>query len=193
MEEKDIKKSEFTPLLHRAQSGDKAAEAEFLNLIHSELHRLAGSHLRRERRGHTLQPTALVNEAYMSLKNLRNPQWNNRSHFLAMASRAMRNILIDYARKRNAHKGPGPHNHLDIPPGLASPEIRLDDVLQIDAALQKLEMLSTRQATVVQMRFFGGMTEQEIATELGVNEKTVMRAWAAGRAFLQGVLTAPMP
>ena len=189
MEEKPVKKPEITPLIHRAQEGDRQAEDEFLALLHSELRRLAGSHLRKERRDHTLQPTALVNEAYMRLRSSRHPHWNDRYHFLAMASRAMRHILIDYARKRNAAKGRGPHNHVDLPPELTSQDMRLDDVLAIDAALQQLEALSQRQAAVIEMRFFGGLSEEEIAGALGIASRTVKRDWTSGRAFLQGVLS----
>jgi RNA polymerase sigma factor (TIGR02999 family) len=165
-------------------TGDKAAEAELMPHVYSELKRLAASYLRRERPGHTLQATALVHEAYMKLAGQQNLNWQNRSHFFAMAAQVMRRILTDHARLHGAAKR-----------GAGRPKLNIDDVAVVGAApcdqIDDLDEALTRLAAlakVVEMRFFGGMTEEEIAGILQLSSRTIKRDWIIARAWLFGEL-----
>ena len=178
----------ITQLLHRAVAGDPAAEADLLQALYGELHRLARRHMRHERRQVTMQPTALVNEAYVRLLRGADAAWADRVHFFAAASTAMRRILVDHARRRAAVKrGDGvvveelQEHAMQV---AHSPET----VLAIDAALAGLAETAPRQARIVELRFFAGLTEEEIAGLLDISTRTVKREWTRAKAFLYGQL-----
>jgi RNA polymerase sigma factor (TIGR02999 family) len=184
-------RGDVTELLARFRRGDRSAEGLLLPLIVDELHRIAARHMRRERRDHSLQPTALVNEAYLRLINQRAKSWQNRAHFFAFAAGLMREILIDHARRRRAAKrGEGkPHVSLDDPlvqppaqPGLSSDQF--ENLIAIDETLTQLAQIDPRQARIVELRFFAGLNSREIAEALDVSERTVDREWAAAQAWM---------
>lgn len=178
-------RAHVTQLLHRWQQGDPLAGADLITTIQGELKRLAASRLRSERQDHTLQPTALVNEAWIRLSEIQ-ADWQNRNHFLAMAAVAMRRILVDHARRRDAIKrGTGGakvplDDIVDSLPG-PMPDERL---LALDLALGRLEQLDARQARVVELRYFAGLSIDETADVLDISAGTVKREWAAARAWL---------
>ncbi|HKD08406.1 MAG TPA: ECF-type sigma factor [Bryobacteraceae bacterium] len=171
-------------LLHLAARGDKDAEAQLLPRVYGELHRLALNCLSRERKDHTLQPTALVNEAYLRIMGDHLPQVNDRSHFLALAAQAMRRILVDYARRRSAGKrGNGcPMTPIDDHLSVADKDWEL--VSEIAGALDELARVHPRAAKVVELRYFAGLTQDEAAEALHVAPKTANRDWAFARAWL---------
>ena len=181
---------DVTLLLRQVKAGDSAAESRLLELVYPQLRKIARQYLRRERTGHTLQPTALVNEAYMQLVGQMDKDWQNRSHFYAVAAQSMRRILVDYARQRKAAKRDGNRQRVELTDALAIPGERLDEILAIDEALKRLAEFDPRRAKVVEMRFFGGMTEDEAAEVLGVAPRTVKRDWNAAKAWLHGELAA---
>lgn len=177
---------DVTALLRAWSAGDARAREQAIASVHAELRRLAGAQLRAERSGHTLQPTALVHEAYLRLVDQDRVDWQNRAQFFAVAARLMRRILVDHARRRRAAKrGSGAVLSLDtkaVPEASAQePSV---DVIALDEALQSLAARDERLATVVEMRFFAGMEIEEVATALGVSPATVKRDWTTARAFL---------
>lgn len=181
--------AEVTELLHRVASGDKTAEADLVPRIYEELRRIAQIYLRRERPGHTLQATALVHEAYLKLMQQQEIDWKDRSHFFAVAAQVMRRILVDYARQKGAAKRGG-----NAPRILLNEEIAVTDdqcalVTGIDEALNRLQRVNPRQASIVELRFFSGLSMEEIATVLGLASRTVKRDWMLARAWLYGELS----
>ncbi len=180
---------DLTELLRRAARGDKEAECALVPRIYRELHRLAVGYLRHERPGHTLQATALVNEVYLRLAGHSNIDWKDRAHFFAIAAKNMRRILVDYARQRGADKRGGGDIALPLDEGLTISAEQSSLVTEIDAALERLEQLSPRQAKVVELRFFTGLKEEEIAEIVGISARTVKRDWTLARAWLYGELS----
>ena len=175
-----------TVLLGRLTTGDPDTMARLMDLIYPELRELARTHLQREPPGHVLQPTALVNEAYLRLVGHHAHNWENRAHFFGAASRLMRRILVDFARAEHAQKRGAGEVPVPLEDSTASAEARsVVDVIALDDALDALERLSPRQARIVQLRYFGGMSMAEVAEALGVTERTVVRDWAAARAWLR--------
>jgi RNA polymerase sigma factor (TIGR02999 family) len=192
-----------TQLLGEWRKGNEGALAELTALLYQELRALAQRHLMRERPNHTIQRTALVNEAFVRLVNQQSVDWNNRAHFFALASSLMRRVLVDHARARLASKRGGgavvlsldeivaPRDEGDTShvAAIAEPEHldseTDDDITSIDAALQKLAALDPRQAQIVEMRYFGGLTIEETAQAAGVSEATVKREWTLARAWLR--------
>lgn len=177
-------KGEITLLLDRMAGGDRTAEEALMPRVYVELHRLAMTRLKSERPGHTLQATALVHEAYLRMCRSAEIKCQNRAHFFRVAARIMRRILVDYARQHGAAKrnrGVALHP-LDDVIAVASDQSSL--ALDVDELLQKLAALSPRQADVVEMRFYGGLTEEEIAQALGKSVRTIKRDWLMARAFL---------
>ena len=174
---------DVSQLLNHWAQGDEKALAALLPVIYSELRRAAHSQLKRERPDHTLQSTALVHEAYLRLIGNRPPELNGRSHFIAIASRLIRQILVDYAReRRSAKRDGGCRVELDHVEGLA---IAADaDLLSLDDALSDLSRIDARQAKIVEMKFFGGLSSPEVADALGLSRATVDRDWAIARAWL---------
>ena len=177
-----------TRLLRRSAAGDRAALDELLPLVYDELHALARRHIAREAEGHTLQPTALVNEAYLRLVDQRKAGWRSRSHFLGLAARAMRRILVDHARRRRAAKRGGGAHRISLdeavelePREWPAPGV---DLIALDAALEGLARLDERQGRIVELRFFGGLSVRETAGVLGISPATVKRDWSMARAWL---------
>ena len=177
---------QVTQLLDRWRSGDDEALDRLIPLVHEELKRVARHHMRSERAGHTLQPTALINEAYLRLIGLTNVAWDGRSHFFAVSAGIMRRILIDHARKRQAAKRGGNQAQVPIDESLSlfAPE-RSEELLALDDALTRLAKLDPRQTQVVELRYFAGLTVDETAAVLGISPKTVKRDWAVARAWLR--------
>ncbi len=177
---------EITRLLNSTAEGDAAAQAALLDAVYKELHRLASSYMRREhRRDHTLQPTALVNEAYLHLIGDNPVDWDSRAHFYSAAARTMRRILIDHARSHGAQKRSGGLHRVELEENLIAVDEQASELLELDAALERLAALDERQARVVELRFFGGLTVEETAKVAGISEKTVKRDWALARAWLE--------
>jgi RNA polymerase sigma factor (TIGR02999 family) len=177
---------EMTQLLAAWSDGDREALDKLLPLVERELHRLAHRYMSRERPGHTLQTTALVNEAYVRLVNRKGVHWQNRAHFFAIASRVMRRILLDDARCHGRTKRGGDALRIPVDAvAVATPE-EADriDVIAVDRALQELEQLDPKQARIVELRFFGGMTVEETAAVLGISPRTVKREWAVAKGWL---------
>jgi RNA polymerase sigma factor (TIGR02999 family) len=179
---------EITKLLAATKRGDAHAESDLMTLVYGELSRIAERHMRQERRDHTLQPTALVNEAYIRLMGRQAKEWNDRVHFFASASTVMRRILVDHARHRDAAKSPGGKQKVELRDGAAASRPRVEDLLALDEALARLGEWNTRQARLVEMIYFGGLTEEEAAGVLGISIRTVERDWRAARAWLQSQL-----
>ena len=182
---------EITKLLGELRTGNKDAESRLLQVVYPELRKIAGRYLKSERGGHTLQPTALVNEAYLQMAAQMDQDWQNRSHFYAVAAQLMRRILVDYARQRRAAKRDGGRRKVELTDALAITDDRLEDILSIDEALVRLAQFDERRCRVVELRFFGGMTEEEIADVLQVATRTVKRDWNVAKAWLHGELNAP--
>jgi RNA polymerase sigma-70 factor, ECF subfamily len=169
----------------------RSALDEDLPLVYDILKRIARSHLRRERTGHTLNTTALVHEAYLRLAGIGTVDWTDRSRYLGMASRAMRRVLIDYARSRSRLKRSSPPQPVGVAEGGLSAG-SVEELLALDAALDRLEALEPRQCRVVECRFFAGMTNEDTAEALAVSLATVKRDWTVARAFLNAELAAPV-
>lgn len=175
-----------TRLLVDWQHGDKDALDQLMPLVYHELHKLAASYLQKERRNHTLQPTALIHEAYLRMVEREMPEWQNRAHFFGLAARLMRQILVDHARTVKASKRGGERQRLSLDD--APPVFTHDDVaglLVLDEALRKLAALDERKARVVEMRAFGGMSVEDTALALGVSEPTVKRDMRLAQAWLR--------
>jgi len=173
-----------TRLLIDLQQGKDGASDQLVPLVYSELHDLAVHYMRSERGDHTLQPTALVHEAYMKLVDQRNASWQNRSHFFGIAAQAMRRILVDHARRKRATKREG-GERVTLDESVAEAPQRSVDLIALDDALNKLAALDPRQARVVELRFFGGLDIEQTAESLGISPATVKRDWTFARAFLQ--------
>jgi len=173
-----------TELLHAWHAGDLAARDRLVPLVYDDLHRLARGHLARERGGHTLQPTALIHEVYLRLMGHQDLDWQGRTHFFSLAATTMRRILVSHARKhRSAKRGRG-GVAVTLCEDHAIAEARDVDLLALDAALTKLETIDARQCRVVELRYFGGLTIEETAAELGVSPATVKLDWSLARAWL---------
>jgi len=178
--------NEITKLLHNWQGGDRAALDALVPVVYKELHRLAHCELRKERPDHTLQSAALVHEAYFRLLGQKPPQWESRTHFFAIAAQLMRQILVDYARRRRASKRGSGVCMLTLEDAVALPQ-RKDkdvDVIALDDALNTLAELDPRQSRVVELRFFAGLSLEETSEVMGIATATVQRDWTAARAWL---------
>lgn len=185
----------ITRLLQEWQSGDAQALERLIPLVYDELHALASRYLSRERRDHTLQTTALVNEAYMRLAGS-DSQWQNRAHFFGVAAKVMRRILVDHARRDRRAKRGGGAAHLvldDVDVPAASAPVAAIDAYALDQALTRLEALDPHQGRIVELRYFGGMTIEEAATVMGLSTATIKRDWAVARAWLFRELTGDAP
>ncbi len=171
-------------LLAQARSGDRAALDELMPVVYRELRRLARRHLLRQSPGHTLQTTDLVNEAYLKLANVERMDWKDRFHFLSVASRAMRFVLVDHARKRGYAKRGGNPVKVSLDNALIVSEQRGAELLAIDEALSRLAVLDARKSQIVELRYFGGLSIDEAAKVLDISPVTVSREWAKARAWL---------
>lgn len=174
-----------TQLLRDASAGDRDAEEQLLSALYQQLHTRASSMMRRENSNHTLQPTALVNEAYMRMIGANSTEWQNRTHFLAVSSMAMRRVLVDHARARQRGKRGGGVQTVSIDVGLQLTVEHDPDVLALEDVLEELAVLNPRQAQMICFRFFGGMTVAEVADQLGVSKRTVEAEWTMAKAWLR--------
>jgi len=176
-------------LLRAWGQGDLRARDDLASLVYRELRGRAGAHLQRERNDHTLQPTALVHEAYMRLVGQERVTWRNRAHFFAIASQMMRRILVDHARERRAAKRPGAHLKVLLDDRIGAAQPRECELMMVDEALVELTRIDPRQGQIVELRYFGGLSEQEVAVVLSISRATVTREWQTARAWLYRRLT----
>jgi len=178
-------KGEVTLLLERIAEGDRSAEEALMQQVYVELHRIATARLRTERAPHTLQPTALVHEAYMRLCGTGQIAFQDRAHFFRLAARLMRRILVDYARQRNTEKRGDGYGRIALDDAISVTSEQCSDALEVNELMDRLAELSPRQATVVELRYFGGLTDEEIASAIGKNVRTVRRDWVMARAWFR--------
>jgi RNA polymerase sigma factor (TIGR02999 family) len=182
---------DVSALLRAWTGGDQRALARLTPIVYHELHRLAHYYLKREQSGHSLQTTALVNEAYLRLVGYKRMQWQDRAHFIAAAAQAMRRILVDHARRRNPKRG-ADVEHVSLDAEAVLSVDRSDDFAALDDALNALAARAPRKAKVVELRFFGGLSVEETAEVLRVSPVTVMREWKSAKAWLYRELTGPV-
>jgi len=175
---------QVTRLLAELRGGNEGARSELIALVYDELHRIAARYMRNERPEHTLQATALVNEAYLQLSRQQHSNWQDRAHFFAVAATTMRSILIDYARARNADKRGGGQPRLSLEESLVFAEGRSGELLALDEALKKLAEFAPRESRVVELRYFGGLSVEETAEVLQVSPKTVKRDWRRAKDWM---------
>jgi len=184
MEQMSSSEEEVTALLRRWRDGDEAALNKLTPLVYDELHRLAHKYIRRERPGHTLQTTALVNEAYVRLVDQNSVDWQNRAHFFGVAAQVMRHILVDYARQQTAVKRGGGVGRFNLDEGLIVSKESAAELVALDEALKALSNLYPRRSKVVELRYFGGLNNKEASEILNVSETTIERDWRFARAWL---------
>ena len=175
---------DVTQLLSALTRGEEGAASKLIPMVYAELRRLAGSYMRRERTEHTLQATALVHEAYLKLVEQRSANWQNRAHFFAVAAQLMRRILVDHARGHLRQKRGGEEVHVSLDEAIVFAERQADEVIAVDDSLEHLAKIDPRQARVVELRFFGGLSVEEAADVLGISSKTVKREWRVAKAWL---------
>lgn len=175
---------DVTRLLQAWRAGDEGALDQLMPLVYNELHRLAQGYMAAEQSGHPLQTTALVHEVYLRLVDVKNVDWQNRVHFYALCARVMRRILIDFARTRNYQKRGGDFAHIQLEEAATVSAVVGSELLAVDEALKQLAAVDTRKSEVVELRFFGGLTVEEIAAALQVSPETVMRDWKLAKAWL---------
>ena len=175
---------DVTVLLNRINDGDSSAPEEILPLVYDELRKLAAGYLKNERPDHTLQPTALVHEAYLRLVDWETVSWQNRSHFFAVAAQVMRHILVDHARKKKAAMHGGNLQKIALDDAISFSKSKEIGLIDLDDALKDLAKLDDRQAKIVELRFFAGLTIEETAHALGVSTMTVSREWNFAKAWL---------
>ncbi len=186
----DNRTTQITDLLINPADSRSPAE-QLLPIVYDDLRALAEKYLRSEPAGHTLQPTALVHEAYLRLVDQTRVDWQGRTHFLAVGAQAMRRLLIDHARGHGRAKRGGDVQRVSLDEsawGVAGPSLDFEELLSVDQALEELRRVSERQATIVELRFFSGLKVQEIADHLGLSRRTVQSEWARARAWLEGRL-----
>jgi RNA polymerase sigma factor (TIGR02999 family) len=186
-------RQDVTQLLSRWRDGDPAALDALIPLVYSELRRMAARHLRRERPQHTLQPTALVHEAFVKLVDQRDVRWQNRAHFYGIAAQAIRRILVDHARGRAAEKRGGDLNRVPLDDDVKSSLDDRTDILDLDDALTRLGAFDPDQVRLVELRYFGGLTIEETAEVLGWSTGSVKREWTTAKAWLHRELTGLRP
>jgi len=174
----------MTELLIEWRNGDQSALERLTPLVYAELHRLASHYMRRQRPGHSFQTSDLLNETYLRLVDHKNMDWQNRAHFYAVAAQAMRRILVDHARSRDAFKRGGRANRVSLDRAFSVPLQADDQLIALDDALKALAEVDPRKSQIVEMRFFGGLTVEETAEVLNVSSITVMREWKRAKAWL---------
>lgn len=177
--------NEVTELLIKWSKGDKAALDELMPVIHSELRRLARRYMARERPGHTLQTTALINEAYLRLVDQQGVEWQDRAHFFAVAAQVMRHILVDHARKYQSEKRGAGAQKVPLDEVIVANQERAAELVTLDQALNDLATIDPRQSQIVELRFFGGLTVEETAEVMKIAPITVMREWRTAKAWLR--------
>jgi RNA polymerase sigma factor (TIGR02999 family) len=181
---------DVTILLAELTKGNEEAASRLIPLVYAELRRLAASYMRRERSDHTLQPTALVHEAYLKLIQQRSIDWQSRAHFFGIAAQVMRRILVDHARGHLREKRGGGERPVPMDEALVFAPEQSVELLKLDQALERLTKLDPRQGKIVELRFFGGLTVEQTADLLGISPKTVKRDWSMAKAWLHGELKA---
>ena len=179
---------DVTSLLNRLAGGDREAAAQLVPLVYEELHRLAARSLRREEPGRRLQTTELLHEAYIKLTAQHSAKWENRVQFFAVAAQAMRRILVDHARTQHRIRRGGRQQQVSLDAVMLVAPDRTDEVMAVNESLSRLEKLDSRQSRIVELRYFGGLTVDEVAEVLGVSSKTVTREWNTAKAWLYGDL-----
>jgi len=179
----------ITQLLAEVQGGDRSAESRLASLVYDELHRLADNYMHGERPGQTIQATILVHDAFLRLVDQEERSWQNRSQFFATAAVLMRRMLIDHARRRNAAKRGGPGLKLPLDEAMGVSDDHCEELIALDEALTRLSEWDPRLSRIVEMRFFAGLTEEEIGEALGISPRTVKRDWQVARAWLHGELS----
>ncbi len=184
-------REDVTLVLEQMRQGDMRAADKLLPLVYNEFRALARHYLAQERANHTLQPTALVHEAYMKLVDQTRVNWQGRSHFFAVAAQAMRRILVDHARSHQRDKRGGGRARVVLDEAVALSPQKDEDVLALDEALERLAAIDPRQAKIVELRFFGGLSVEEVSEALGVSKRTVEGDWAFARAWLSRELREP--
>lgn len=189
MTEPSSKTHQVTELLAAWSHGDREALDKLMPLVYDELRRLARQHMRRERAGHTLQTTALVNEAYMRLVDQRRAQWQNRAQFFGVAARLMRRILVDHARSRRRLKRGGDAHKVSLDEAAMVSQEQSTDLLALDEALKKLEAMNERMGRIVELRFFGGLSTEETAEVLNVSPSTIKKDWTFAKAFMHEAIS----
>ena len=190
MSQSEPQTHEITEILRQWSDGRQEAFDKLMPFVYDELHRQAARYMRRERREHTLQTSALINEAYLKLIDQKEVAWQSRTHFFAFAANAMRQILVDYARTKNRQKRGGDEVHVPLEEALviATTEKNID-LTELDEALTRLEKIDARQSRVVELRYFGGLSLEETAEALHISRATAAREWAMARAWLHRELT----
>jgi len=186
----DDRTGNVTEILRRLRAGDEDAAAQLVPLVYVELRQIAAAHLRREKSNHTLQPTALVHEVFLRLSGGQEVAWQNRAHFFAVAARIIRHILVDHARTSKSEKRGGAFRRVDLDEAFQYATEQDSDLVALDEALSQLAAFSPRQSQMVEMRFFGGLSEEEIAEVQGISLRTVKRDWRIARAWLHSQLSA---
>jgi RNA polymerase sigma-70 factor (ECF subfamily) len=180
-----------TELLEAWGQGDEAARDELMSVVYQELHRLAHNYMKRESPGHTLQTSALVNEAFLRLVDQKNVRWQNRAHFFGIAAQMMRRILVDYARGRRYAKRGGGIRDLSLEETLIVSQERNEEVVALDETLERLAEFDLRKSKIVEFRFFAGLSIEETAEVLDVSPGTVMRDWTLAKAWLRREMSSP--
>jgi RNA polymerase sigma-70 factor, ECF subfamily len=179
-----LSSQQVTDLLQAWSDGDETALERLMPLVYDELHRLAKGYMRRERSGHTLQTTALINEAYLRLIERSHTRWENRAHFFAISAQLMRQILVDFARSRRSRKRGGEEFQVSLGKALTVPVKRDADLVALDDALRALAAIDERKSRIVELRFFGGLSEEETAEALKISPATVKRDWKVAKVWL---------
>jgi len=180
---------DITVLLQRVAAGDGDATERLAEAVYAELRRIASRLMVHERRDHTLQPTVIADEAYLNLVELGGRSWQNRSHFFAVAAQAMRRLLVDYGRKRQTIKRGGAFHRIDFDIAATGSARPYEELLAVNEVLDRLGAIDARQARIVELRYFGGLTEEETAEVLQISTRTVKRDWTVARAWLYAELT----
>lgn len=180
---------EITQLLNAWNEGDQNSREQLMSVVYQELHRLAHHYMKRESPGHTLQTSALVNEAFVRLVDQKNVRWQNRAHFFGIAAQMMRRILVDYARSQNYAKRGGGARQVSLDDGLIVSDERSAEVVNVHEALERLAEFDGRKSQIVELRFFGGLSIEETAEVLAVSPGTVMRDWTLAKAWLRREMT----
>jgi RNA polymerase sigma-70 factor (ECF subfamily) len=180
---------EVSQLLEQIQAGDRSAETRLFELVYADLRRMAAHQLRRERSDHTLQPTALVHEVYVKMFAGLPVETRDRTHFLALAARVMRRFLVDHARSRQAKKRGGVQERVSLDKVFIFDDRRSEEFLSVHEALERLREWAPRQNEIVELRFFGGMTEEDVSAYLKISTRTVKREWAMAKAWLHAELS----
>lgn len=183
MDKPDLR--DITRILHQLTSGNADAASQLLNVVYPELRRLAATYFKNEPKGHLLEPTALVHEAYIKLIDQRDVEWDGRTHFFSVGALAMRRILVDYARQNRRKKRSGQWKQIELEDDVLLSRHNLDDVMAVEDALCRLAELDDRQAKIVEMRFFGGLSVDQVAVAMGLSKRTVEAEWTMAKAWLR--------